>query len=153
MTVWKKVIPWKKWALFWISVLDLLGCSWWLSFLQPIWKKGAKSKWIISPSRGENKTCLKSAPEKMDFTGVIHPERSGVMFFCDLPKKKARVLRIYMYTPAVQVHSHLHWRVQWFLDFLGRFHTSEESSHLLIQKLLRCNNPAMRRHTAMPRER
>ena len=39
--------------------------SWWF---QPIWKI-CSSNWIMSPSRGENKKCLKPPPRK-------HPDRS-----------------------------------------------------------------------------
>ena len=79
--------PLKKWALYWIYVLDFWGVvgGWVSTHLK---KRRQVKLDHFARVRGENKTCLKSPPGEMDFTGVIHPETSGVMFFfATYPKK------------------------------------------------------------------
>lgn len=157
--------PLEKMALYWISVLDfwgVVGC-----FLQPIWKICAcSSNGIISPGWGVKITHVWNHHlEKMDFTGVIHRKKwSYGIFLATYPKKpgfypsKVAILRTYIVHPCCtgSCTSPLEGSMmilRLLKQFLRRFHTSEESSHLLIQKLLWCNSLAMRRHTAMLRER
>ncbi len=62
----------RKWVGKYVHTLLVGGFKW----FQPIWKIWS-SNWIISPSRGENKTCLKPPPRWSIYL------RTNALFYCN----------------------------------------------------------------------